>query len=153
MVKTPNLKSHCKRNPPIRRATLCFQDCECDCCTTEQTDHIWTSRTVEANKMRDPSGSETVRLQCQRNGENDACVPTTSYCCVPRLTLVDSFTRRECLQHRRRSSGRFVSFPWVWFKSEIIHYISFSKIFFFFFGKIIFRMLWVKIMWHFTETN
>lgn len=45
--------------------------------------HSWTK---QHGRAEEPSGSGTERLQCQRNGENDACVPTTSYCCVPHHT-------------------------------------------------------------------
>lgn len=52
------------------------------------------SGTKQHGGAEEPSGSGTERLQCQRNGENDVCVPTTSYCCVPHHTcrLIYSLT-------------------------------------------------------------
>ncbi len=86
-----------------------------------QTDYNETSQTVsrETNQMRDQSGSQTVQLQCGRNGENGTSVPTASYCCVPALTLLHLFTRSVCQQQRQSFTQQVsVCFPLSWIKKQ-----------------------------------
>ncbi|KAM3623040.1 uncharacterized protein V6R79_006166 [Siganus canaliculatus] len=53
---------------------------------TETTFRLHRRRLMNQTKQQTGVGSETVWLQCRRNGENDTSVPTTSYCCNPSCT-------------------------------------------------------------------